>query len=162
MGKVRRGGERHQSMKASRPLPPVFLLVAMLAVAGLHFFAPGARFIAFPWNLLGLLPVAAGVWLNLAADRALREHRTTVKPFAEPSALVTAGVYRLSRHPMYLGFVLLLLGLAVLSGRAAPLAVPLALALTLEFVYIRSEERTLRAAFGGAWESYRLRVRKWL
>lgn len=88
-------------------LPPVYLFLSLVAIVALHVLLPGKQVIRFPWNLLGGLPFLAGVLLNLVADTAFKKHQTTVKPFEESSALVTSGVYSISRHPMYLGFVLL-------------------------------------------------------
>ena len=68
----------------------------------MHFLLPGPRVLAYPANLLGLLPLAVGVYLNLAADRLLKRYDTTVKPFQESTALLTTGVFGHTRNPMYI------------------------------------------------------------
>jgi protein-S-isoprenylcysteine O-methyltransferase Ste14 len=143
-------------------LPPTYLLVAIVLILLLHFIFPITQVIAMPWNLVGFLPLALGVALNLLADRALKEHQTTVKPFEESSTLITSGVYRLSRHPMYLGFVLILIGISLLLGSISPYIVVFALALLMEVVFIRVEERMLTDRFGDEWRQYTSRVRKWI
>jgi protein-S-isoprenylcysteine O-methyltransferase Ste14 len=60
-----------------------------------------------PWRFAGVLPIAAGIALNVAAARQFKPRNTTVTPFQESSALMTDGVLRWSRNPMYLGMVLI-------------------------------------------------------
>jgi protein-S-isoprenylcysteine O-methyltransferase Ste14 len=143
-------------------MPPTFLVAAILAEACLHYFLPLARMVPSPWNLAGVLPLALGVWLNLAADRSFKTARTTVKPFQESAALVQDGVFRLSRNPMYLGFEAVLTGIALLFGTASPWLVVAVFPFVIDGVYVRVEERMLDARFGDEWRRYKARVRKWL
>ena len=143
-------------------MPPVILLLAIISLAVMHFLLPGPRVLAYPANLAGLLPLAVGVYLNLAADRLLKLHHTTVKPFQESTALLTEGVYGHTRNPMYLGFVFLLLGIALLLGSAGPLVIVVLFPVLINLMYIRVEETMLRDRFGDEWVAYQARVRKWL
>jgi protein-S-isoprenylcysteine O-methyltransferase Ste14 len=143
-------------------LPPTYLLIAIVVLVGLHFLVPGGRVLRFPWSLLGVAPLLAGAMLNLAADRSFKERNTTVKPFQTSTALVTEGVYAVSRHPMYLGFVLILLGVALLFGSLTPLLVPVAFTVLTEAVFIRTEEQMMAEQFGEEWDAYRRRTRRWL
>jgi len=149
-------------MAREKPLPPVFLLIALLLMPVLHFLIPVRQIVRFPANLGGLIPTAIGVLLNFAADGLLKRKQTTVKPFQESSALVTTGVYGSTRHPMYLGFVLILLGAAVLFGSLGPFAVVAVFPLVMEAAFIRTEERMLAARFGDQWLAYKARVRRWI
>lgn len=149
-------------MKRSPILPPTYLGAAIATMVALHLLFPVKRVIPFPWNLLGLLSLALGVVLNIMADRDLRDAKTTVKPFQESEALVMTGAYRASRNPMYLGFVLILLGLAILLGSLSPfLAIPV-FAVVMDRVFIVAEEGMLAAQFEGAWQDYKATVRRWL
>jgi protein-S-isoprenylcysteine O-methyltransferase Ste14 len=143
-------------------LPPTYLVAAIIVMVALHFVLPVKRILSFPWNLLGLLPLALGAALNIVADRDLRDAETTVKPFQESAALVTTGAYRISRHPMYLGFVLILLGLAILLGSLSPFIVVPVFAIVMNRVFIRIEEQMLAEKFGQAWLDYKARVRRWV
>jgi protein-S-isoprenylcysteine O-methyltransferase Ste14 len=154
--------EQRRAARRKRVLPPTYLLVSIAAMVSLHFLLPGARVIAFPWALLGLLPMTLGVVLNLVADRALKQHRTTVKPFEKSTSLVTHSVYAISRNPMYLGFALILLGIAVFLGTTAPFIAVLAFPLLMEFAFIRGEEPMMEETFGQAWHAYKAKVRRWL
>lgn len=149
-------------MKNKPILPPNYLLVAIVVMVALHFIGPGPIIIQTPWNLAGVVPLAAGVILNLAADRDFKKHRTTVKPFEESTALVTTGVYRLSRNPMYLGFELILIGVALLLGSLTPLAVVILFPLLMEAFFIKAEEQMLARQFGQSWVAYTNQVRRWI
>lgn len=149
-------------MPRKRVLPPTYLFLAIVAMAALHFAWPLAAVVPWPWNLLGGLPLVLGVALNLWADKALKVHGTTVKPFEESAALVTGGAYRLSRHPMYLGMVLILLGIALLLGSLTPYVVVPVFAVLMEAVFVRVEERMMRERFGEAWLGYTRQVRRWV
>jgi protein-S-isoprenylcysteine O-methyltransferase Ste14 len=142
--------------------PPVYLLAALALQASLHYELPMCECIAYPWSLLGLLPLAGGVVLNLLADAAFKRRGTTVSPFQKSEVLITDGVFRLSRYPMYLGMALILLGVAILLGSASPFAVVPVFALTIDRRFISVEQRRLEDTFGTSFRQYRERVRRWL
>lgn len=149
-------------MKRQAVLPPTYLWIAIIVMVVIHFLFPLKRIIPFPWDLFGLLPLALGAALNIIADQAFRAAKTTVKPFQESAALVTDGVYRISRHPMYLGFVLILLGLAILLGSLTPCLIVPVFAFVMDRVFIVVEERMLTEKFGQAWLDYKVEVRRWV
>jgi protein-S-isoprenylcysteine O-methyltransferase Ste14 len=149
-------------MKIKHLLPTTYLLFALVLIVFLHFGQPIIKLIPTPWNLLGLVPLVTGILINLLADGALHKAGTTVKPFQESSALITGSVYRICRHPMYLGFVLLLSGAAITLGSLSPWVIILIFIVLMESLFIRTEERMLEARFGAAWLDYKRRVRKWL
>jgi len=128
----------------------------------LHFLLPVAKILALPWRLLGIIPLALGVGINLIADKAFKGRNTTVKPLEKSTALITTGVFRLSRHPMYLGFFLVLLGIAALMGSLTPFGVVLVFAVFIDAVFMTHEERDLEATFGERWLAYKARVRRWI
>jgi len=143
-------------------LPPAYLLTTIGLMIALWTLAPGPRIIASPWNWTGVLLVAVGVGLNVAGDRQFQAARTTMYPFGQPRVLVTTGVFAHSRHPMYLGMVLLVIGLAVLLGYATPLALTGLLWAALNWRFIPHEERVMSNAFGQEYQEYRAHTRRWL
>ncbi len=145
-----------------RLLPPTFLFCALVLTVILHLLAPLTRIFDWPWRLLGLAPLILGSALNLIADQAFKRRGTTVKPFEKSSFLVTEGVFRISRHPMYLGMVSIVFGAGVLLGTLAPLLVAVALGIMLDRIFIRAEERMMRIAFGDAYGDYTRRTRRWI
>jgi len=119
--------------------------------------APGRSFLAGGLALSGTLVSVLGVV-------SFRRARTTVNPM-EPgstSSLVVSGIYGVTRNPMYLGFLLLLLGWATwLSSALAFLPLPLFCAYMNAF-QIGPEERALGQLFGERFAAYRGKVRRWI
>jgi protein-S-isoprenylcysteine O-methyltransferase Ste14 len=143
-------------------IPPTYFYVFLLAMVLLHFVFPVAQVLGFPWRLLGIIPVVVGATLAIMADRAFKQVGTTVKPLEDSTTLVTTGMFGVSRHPMYLGFVVFLLGTAMLLGSLTPFLVAIAFAVLMEVVFVRFEERKMEKQFGEAWLDYKRRVRRWL
>ena len=143
-------------------MPTTWLLISLLVMLALRLILPRPQMIPVPWSLLGLLPVAFGIWINLAADRAIHLANTTVKPFEESSALITDGVYGFTRNPMYVGFAGILMGVAVLLDAWIPVVVVIAFIGMMQVVFIKPEEQSLERSFGKTWEKYRRSVRRWL
>jgi protein-S-isoprenylcysteine O-methyltransferase Ste14 len=148
--------------KMKKPLPPVYFLGAIILSIALHFLFPLRQIFDYPWRLVGFLPLVAGIVLNLLADQDFKKHKTTVKPFQKSSALVTAGVFGISRNPMYLGMTLILLGIASLLGSTAPFMVALLFPLLMDRSFIDVEEEMLEDTFGTQFREYRERVRRWI
>ena len=149
-------------MKTKRIMPTTYLLIAILAVIAIHFLFPVAMIIPPVWNLVGIIPLVLGVVINLVADGAFHKANTTVKPFEESTALVTDGIFKISRNPMYLGFILVLIGVAVLLRSLSPYVVILAFVILIQAMFIPVEEQMLAEKFGAGWQEYRRNTRRWL
>lgn len=143
-------------------LPPTYLLVALVLVSVLHLVFPQPKLIQSPWNILGIIPMGIGVVINVLADKQFHKANTTVNPFEKASTLVTDGLFRFSRNPMYLGFVLVLLGEWVLLGSLIPLIIIPLFTTLIHFRFILVEERTLAKTFGEDWVNYCKKVRRWI
>jgi protein-S-isoprenylcysteine O-methyltransferase Ste14 len=136
--------------------------LAALAAVAVASTLPAAEWPARPWSFLGLVPLGLGLALAMASERQFVRARTPVRPFTEPVALVSDGLFRWSRNPMYLGLVLALVGAALLlSSSLALLAAP-AYGWWVQRRFIAREERLLEDRFGDAYRAYCLRVRRWV
>jgi protein-S-isoprenylcysteine O-methyltransferase Ste14 len=144
--------------------PPLVGLVLAGAMWGLATLPPALALPAGPRLALVALLVAAGVAFDIGGVLAFLRQRTTVNPLRpqNASALVTGGIYRLTRNPMYVGMALLLTAWAVQLSALWPFAGPAAFILYMNRFQIVPEERALRALFGEAWAAYAARVRRWL
>ena len=113
--------------------------------------------VAITLFLLGALVALAGVL-------AFRSSRTTVDPRKPEatSALVSSGVYRYSRNPMYVGFALCLLAWGVFLTSAWALIGVIVFVMYMNRFQIAPEERALRELFGEDFRDYERRVRRWL
>jgi len=149
-------------MNNHRIVPPVYVLISILVMLLLYFVVPGPWFIPKPWNLLGLLPVALGLASVVKAIRTFRRAGTSPEPFHEASLLVTSGIYRLSRNPIYLGFLLALFCVAVLLSSLTPYLVLVGYVILIERNVIRFEEHMLAEKFGVQWVEYEKRTRRWI
>jgi len=106
----------------------------------------------------------AGLALDFSGLMAFLRRHTTINPLhpEKSSALVTGGVYTITRNPMYLGMACLLLAWSVyLQSPAALLGIAAFMAYITHF-QIKPEERTLHKLFGGEFAAYCGRVRRWL
>jgi protein-S-isoprenylcysteine O-methyltransferase Ste14 len=159
---IYRNNSNRKPMKHGRILPPTYLFNALAAMVLLHLFVPLHSLTHYPWNIFGIVPLSAGIFLNLAADRSLKKRSTTVKPFEVSSALVTSGVFRFSRHPMYLGMICILSGVALLLGSLSPFIIIPIFALLMDSTFISAEESMLDTRFGDEWRKYKSTVRRWL
>lgn len=153
------------SLELKIPPPVVAVVVAggMYAAASL---LPEAL-LALPHTVrvgAALALAGTGACFDLAGLVSFRKAHTTVNPLTPQRSVtvVTTGAYRFTRNPMYLGLVLILLGLAVYLGSAWALAGPLVFAAYITRFQIVPEERILGRRFGAAYAAYRARVRRWL
>lgn len=148
--------------KNKRLLPPVYFIVAIALMLLLHFFVPVTSWLPRPWRAAGLLLISIGLSLNVVADRQFKSHNTTVKPFQPSSALVTDGIFHFTRNPMYLGMVVVLVGIGIILATVSPIIVILIFAWWINTRFIVLEEQSLTEQFGQAYIEYRSKVRRWL
>lgn len=140
------------------------MMAATLAMWALAAWSPHFR---LPLPLAWLLPAliaAAAVGVVTAGVLTFRRWGTTIDPTRSASAahLVTSGVYRITRNPMYLGFAGLLLAWALYLEAWWSLAWPSVFVVYISVFQIAPEERALRAKFGVAFDAYIARVRRWI
>ena len=151
-----------QTGKQVRVYPPVYLLLAVFVMVGLHLALPFRHVIPSGLRYLGIALLIAGLVLDVWAAGLFARAGTSVKPLQPSSALVTGGPYRLSRNPMYLGMVISLLGLGLWLGALTPFVIVPAFALFIEHRFIRREEAMMEATFGAAYAEYKNAVRRWI
>lgn len=149
---------------AAVPLAPgLFFLAGLLPGLALEFLLPSPHFLSHRLAVpLGWVVTGLGLALALGAMGQMRRAGTPIDPLEPSRVLLTGGLFRLSRNPIYLGDGLVCFGLAlVLRSLWAMLLLVPAVALLQRWV-IRAEERYLAARFGSAYHAYTTRVRRWL
>ena len=117
------------------------------------------------WRVGAALVVAAvGAAFDVAGILAFGRAKTTVNPMKpeKSAALVNTGVFRITRNPMYVGMVFILLAWAVYLASPWALFGPPLFAAYITRFQIKPEERVLAARFGDQFASYTARVRRWL
>jgi protein-S-isoprenylcysteine O-methyltransferase Ste14 len=125
----------------------------------------------WPWSLTGsstakvvagVLVIVVGTAIALAGVRRFRKAGTTVLPFGGTSELVTSGIYRFTRNPMYLGMTLAYVGFTLLLNSVwCVLFLPAAL-MSVYVLAVRPEERYLSHKFGDQYTRYSAKVRRWI
>lgn len=110
----------------------------------------------------GFVPMVLGVLLILVAAGLFKWRKTTVNPFGEPAVVVHEGVYRVSRNPMYLGMLLVLVGFGVWLGNVLTLLLAPGFVWVMTRWYILREEQLLESRFGEQYRAYRRQVRRWI
>ena len=142
--------------------PPIIALAAVLLslLAGFFYMLPFPEGAAY--RSIGMLIVVFVIALDLWSIVTLRAAHTTVMPTRKSTNLVTTGPFRFSRNPIYVGNILLLLGLGLILANAwfVPFAVLAAFA--IQKFAIDREELHLLARFGAEYEVYCRRVRRWI
>ena len=146
-------------------IPPMLLVLLFgLAMWLVAFSAPSFR-VSLPWRTaIAVTFAVAGALISLSGVVAFRHANTTVNPTkpGSTSALVTTSIYRATRNPMYLGFLLVLLAWAAYLAHVFAFALLPGFVLYMNRFQIWPEERTLSAKFGSEFSAYKENVRRWL
>jgi protein-S-isoprenylcysteine O-methyltransferase Ste14 len=154
---------RMQALELRIP-PPVVVVLTAGTMWGISLVGPLLELPALVRIVTAVAISLVGVCLSLAGVIAFRRARTTVNPMKPQttSSLVCSGIYRVTRNPMYLGLVFVLVAWAVLLSSAWALLGPMAFALYMNRFQIAPEERVLSSMFGASYSDYISRVRRWL
>jgi protein-S-isoprenylcysteine O-methyltransferase Ste14 len=154
---------RVQALELKVPPPAVAALTAG-AMWGISLATPSLE-VPDLIRLVAAVAIAlVGGGTSVAGVVSFRCAKTTVNPMKpeRTSSLVTTGIYRFTRNPMYVGLVFVLVAWAVFLSSAWALLGPLALVLYMTRFQIGPEERVLSAKFGTGYSAYKSRVRRWL
>ncbi len=147
-------------------VPPVLQLAAfgLTAWAAAKLF-PGLSFRLGTVGTIGVVALATiGAVILLASLGTFRKSATTVNPIHPGAAtsLVTGGLYRYTRNPMYLSFALLLAAGSLALGNLAAFVIPVLFVMVMTEGQIKLEERILRNLFGRQYENYCRQTRRWI
>ena len=145
------------------PPPIIAILFAFVMWLVSLFFAP-VLINSLVRIILAVAVLALGGFFCIAGVVSFRNAKTTVNPLKPEAAtsLVNSGIYKVSRNPMYVGFVLFLIAWSVyLSSLLASIGV-LGFILYMNRFQILPEERALMELFGEEFEAYKARVRRWI
>jgi len=142
--------------------PPLIAVMFIVIAYFLGRFAP-LPFVAPVWlRYVGLFITFVGFLLGIGALVEFRKARTTLDPHGSVKQLVTSGIYRFTRNPIYLGFLLMVIGLPLNSGLYwGVLMAPFYVILTNRLI-IEREEMYLGKKFKDAYSDYKSHVRRWL
>lgn len=146
-------------------IPPP--LVALACGVLMWILARATPYVSWPLagrGIVALAVAALGVCISASGVVTFRRTGTTTNPMRPGNAttLVTAGIYRRTRNPMYLGLSIVLLGWGVYLANALALLILPGFVLYTTRFQILPEERALSALFGAQYQTYQASVRRWL
>ena len=144
-------------------IPPPVLGIFFYFV--LHFSKEYLPKISFPFDEQASISlIILGVVIDLLAMKEFRKNKTTLTPLhpEKATSIVTTGIFNYSRNPMYLGLVLILLGISVRVNLIGGIVILPLFVLYLSYFQIIPEEKVLEIKFGDEYFSYKRRVRRWL
>lgn len=144
-------------------LPPVWLVgFALLAWLQGRYMGFGLSLDGGLIDLLSGVLIGGGILLAVLAVAEFRRHKTTVIPHETPSAIVQSGIYKRSRNPIYLGDVLILVGLVLRFDAVLSLALVPIFVWVLERRFILPEEDRMRRTFRADFARYEQKTRRWV
>jgi protein-S-isoprenylcysteine O-methyltransferase Ste14 len=155
--------ERRHPLENRVP-PPLVVVLIGVAMAVIAWSTPAVEIGRNVRFATGGIAIALGALVVVQGARTFWRNKTTINPvdLENASALVTSGVFRYSRNPMYVGFTAALVGWAVCLAAPWALVGPVGFVLFTTRFQIIPEERVMRSKFGQAYEDYRAQVRRWL
>ncbi len=152
-------------LKLYNKVPPPAVALSIAAMMwNLSAYEPALSLLAEMSEILILFLVIVGVSFDVCGLLAFRQLKTTINPMSpnKTSALVTGGIYRLSRNPMYVGLFLFLMAWAIQLSMLWPFIGPVLFVIYITRFQITPEERVMESKFGDEYSIYKNKVRRWL
>jgi len=155
--------KQHDRPNINRNIHPPIVAVIYIAIAYLLGW-----FFRIPYGVPGLLQMTGfaltviGFLLGVGAFIEFRKARTTLDPHGSAKQLVTSGIYRFTRNPIYLGFLLMVISLPLNAGSYWGVLIAPLYVVSINKLVIEHEEAYLEKKFGAMYTSYKSRVRRWL
>ncbi|MEM6650775.1 MAG: isoprenylcysteine carboxylmethyltransferase family protein [Pseudomonadota bacterium] len=148
------------SPPSSIPWPPLLLMFALVAGLVLSNLYPiGLRTTS---QALGFSLIALAIIVDIWVFVIFKKHQTAIRPDRSASSLVTTGPFRWSRNPIYLGNLLILLGVGIAMGSFWFVPMALVFFVLVQHLSILPEEAHMAARFSEAWEAYQAQTRRWI
>jgi protein-S-isoprenylcysteine O-methyltransferase Ste14 len=142
--------------------PPLIYLVLFGLGLLLNWLMPLSFLPMIPARAAALIFLGCGLLLGVWSIGLFRRAHTNVMPIQPTTALVISGPYRLTRNPIYLGFLCIYIAAALWFGVMWALAIVPLVVLAVQRLAIAKEERYLEQKFGDAYRRYRANVRRWI
>ena len=143
--------------------PPLWALILLAATYGLSLVPGLSTLPIWPTRPAGLIIIVAALAILFSAMLQFRLANTQLMPNSPTNnALVSGGVFGITRNPMYLAMTLFCLGGAFWFGRPVMLLAPLLMFAVANWVFVPFEEAKMRRQFGETFDAYCKRVRRWI
>ena len=143
-------------------IPPTYLFISIVIIVIIYFLFPSYKLIKYPFNLIGIIFIISGGMLSGKSAKKLKKHNAPINLEDKSTTVVQDGFFKYSRNPMYLGMMLLLVGLSILSKNILSFIAPVFCYLIVNFKFISAEEIKMEEALGKEYLDYKSKVRKWI
>jgi protein-S-isoprenylcysteine O-methyltransferase Ste14 len=142
--------------------PPILALGFIILAILLGKFLPILASLTATLRVIGLPLALIGFLIGLMGFLEIRKADTTLDPHGTVTQVVSSGIYRVTRNPMYLGFLLMVIGFPLASSSFWGVLLAPFFILTMNQLVIEKEEAYLEKKFGEGYTSFKRRVRRWL
>lgn len=141
--------------------PPFVVLpfIGIIIVSSYYLLPPIKMFSIT--TIIGSLMIVLALIIFVKASRAIKKHKTTIFPDGIPSFLVEEGIFQLSRNPIYLAMIIVMIGISIVCQNIAGLVFPVIFYSWINKRWIFEEERNLKKAFGKKYLDYCTKVPRW-
>ena len=142
--------------------PPVITLIGALLI---YYSSPFSPYLTLPaFNALPILSLVSGIAVIVSAIKSFKDYKTTINPLKPETAssLVTSGVFKYTRNPMYLGLLLILIYLSLIFNVVGGCLVSLGFIIYITKFQIIPEEVAMEKLFGNQFLEYKQQVRRWI
>ena len=143
-------------------LYPPFVLLPFIGIIIIssYYLLPPVKIFSIT-TIIGSLMIVLALIIFVKASRAIKKHKTTIFPDGIPSFLVEEGIFQLSRNPIYLAMIILMIGISIVCQNIAGLVFPVIFYSWINKRWIFEEERNLKKAFGKKYLDYCTKVPRW-
>jgi len=142
--------------------PPRIAMALLAITTCLWYFSPPMTILYVPYTLIGAISIVLGFTVLLRAWLQFKKVGTAVCPTAKSSLIVTDGIYKYSRNPMYLGMLVMLTGASLMMGTIPAMFAPIGFFIVIDKVFIPFEEEKLQNFFGDVYAAYLTQTRRWV
>ena len=142
--------------------PPLLYMITLLAGIIVSILFPYAFLSRTAALIAGGTFLAAGMFFIFRAANLFVKNKTTVHPAGSTRLIISSGIYRYSRNPMYAGFTLIFTGISLVLNAWVSFLLLLPLLLIVQKGIIKKEENYLAQKFGDEYLRYKSAVRRWL
>lgn len=143
-------------------IPPFLFLICIVIMVVIRNVIVIQEIIPKPFNFIGIALIVVGIIMTIVVRKRFEKIDTEIHTFKIPRKLVTNGLFKISRNPIYLGFGISLFGAWVLLGTVLPIIGCVLFIIISNSYYIPFEERRMESVFGNEYRKYKAKVRRWI
>jgi protein-S-isoprenylcysteine O-methyltransferase Ste14 len=142
--------------------PPIVAMFYIIVAILLGIFVPLISELSRTIRNIGFGFVVVGFLIGLAAFIEFRKAKTTILPHGSVSNIISSGIFRFTRNPIYLGFLFMVIGFPLNFGSVWGIIIAPLFIATMNRLVIEKEEAYLEKKFKEQYTNYKSNVRRWL